>query len=233
VTVRTTRFRGALRQLAVLLACLGWMVCGTLSWSQITTASIAGTVSDTSQAVIPNVTVTATNAGTGVASTTTTDSSGRYAFLSLPIGTYSLSFARSGFQTSNISGVTLRVDQRITQNVTLRPGGGNQTVTVEATPALVDTTSASIGTVVGQAAILNMPLNLREVGALALLVPGTVNTTGISLATGAANGSGFNDIGYSGSGGGSGGNLLLIDGMISRALNNSSFALNPPPEMVH
>ena len=97
---------------------------------------------------------------------------------------------------------------------------------------MVDTTDASLGTVVGQAAILNMPLNLREVGALALLVPGTVDTTGISLATGAANGSGFNDIGYSGSGGGSGGNVLLIDGMLSRALNNSSFALDPPPEMV-
>src|ERR1035438_7169452 len=78
-----------------------------------------------------------------------------------------------------------------------------------------------------------MPLNLREVSSLALLVPGTVNTTGRSLATGAANGSGFNDLGFSGSGGGSGGNLLLIDGMISRSLNNSSFALAPPPEMVH
>ena len=52
------------------------------------------------------------------------------------------------------------------------------------------------------------------------------------LATGAANGSGFNDFGYAGAGGGSGSNLLLIDGMISRALNNSSFALDPPPEMV-
>ncbi len=128
--------------------------------------------------------------------------------------------------------VTLRVYQQITQNVVLNIGAEKQTVTVEATPPLVDTTNASLGTVVGQAAILNMPLNLREVGALALLVPGTVDTTGISLATGPANGSGFNDIGYSGSGGGSGGNVLLIDGMISRALNNSSFALDPPPEMV-
>lgn len=230
---RVARFRSGFACIAVFMACLAWIASAPQAWSQTTTASIAGTVADPSQAVIPEAMVTATNANTGVASTTTTDSSGHYAFLSLPVGTYGLSFARSGFQTSNISGVTLRVDQRITQNVTLRPGGGNQTVTVEATPSLVDTTNASIGTVVSQAAILNMPLNLREVGALALLVPGTVNTTGISLATGAANGSGFNDIGYSGSGGGSGGNLLLIDGMISRALNNSSFALDPPPEMVH
>ena len=82
----------------------------------------------------------------------------------------------------------------------LKVGTAKQTVTVEATPTLVDTTNASLGTVVNQQAIVNMPLNLREVGSLALLVPGTVNTTGRSLATGAANGSGFNDFGYSGSG---------------------------------
>ena len=105
--------------------------------------------------------------------------------------------------------------QQLTIDVELRPGTEVQTVSVEAAPTLVDTSNASLGTVIGEADILNMPLNLREVGALALLVPGTVNTTGRSLATGAANGSGFNDIGYSGSGGGSGGNLLLIDGMIS------------------
>ena len=78
--------------------------------------------------------------------------------------------------------------------VVLKVGAEKQTVTVEATPTMVDTTDASLGTVVGQAAILNMPLNLREVGALALLVPGTVDTTGISLATGAANGSGLTTV---------------------------------------
>jgi hypothetical protein len=176
--------------------------------------------------------VSATNASTGVASRTTADSSGHYAFLSLPSGTYTISATQSGFGTTNLTGISLRVDQQITQNLVLTVGAAKQTVTVEATPTLVDTTSASIGTVVGQADILDMPLNLREVTALALLVPGTVDTTGRSLATGPANGSGFNDFGYSGSGGGSGGNLLLIDGMISRALNNSSFALAPPPEMV-
>jgi hypothetical protein len=76
---------------------------------------------------------------------------------------------------------------------------------------LVDASNATLGTVIGEADILNIPLNLREVGALALLVPGTVN--GRSLATGGANGSGFIDIGYSGSGG----NLPLIDGMNLRA----------------
>jgi hypothetical protein len=202
-------------------------------WSQATTGSIVGTVTDPTHAVLSQAEITITNVSTGVASTTMSDASGHYEFLSLPAGTYTESVAHAGFGTTILSRLSLSLYQQLTQDVVLKVGGESQNVTVEATPTLVDTTNASLGTVVGQTEILSMPLNLREVGALALLVPGTVNTTGRSLATGAANGSGFNDIGYSGSGGGSGGNLLLIDGMISRALNNSSFALDPPPEMVH
>jgi hypothetical protein len=144
-----------------------------------------------------------------------------------------VSATQTGFDTTTLTGISLRVYQQITMNISLQIGAATQTVTVQSSPPLVDTTNASLGTTVSQVEILEMPLSLREVSSLALLVPGTVNTTGRSLATGAANGSGFNDLGFSGSGGGSGGNLLLIDGMISRSLNNSSFALAPPPEMVH
>ena len=213
-----------------------WAAClwgASPGWGQATTGSIVGTITDPTQAVLPQTRITVTNKDTGVASATTTDSAGHYEFLSLPAGPYTESVAHAGFDTTTLSGLSLSLYQQLTENIVLKAGSERQSVTVEATPTLVDTTNASLGTVVGQKAILDMPLNLREVGALALLVPGTVNTTGRSLATGAANGSGFNDIGYSGSGGGSGGNVLLIDGMISRALNNSSFALDPPPEMVH
>ncbi len=201
-------------------------------WGQATTGTISGTVTDPTGAVIPQAAVTVTNTSTGVVSSTTANASGHYAFLSLPPGTYNLSAVKTGFATSKFSGIPLRIYQQLTQDVILKVGAATQTITVQAAPTLVNTTNASLGTTVGQKTILDMPLDLREVGALALLVPGTVNTTGRSLATGAANGSGFNDFGYSGSGGESGGNLLLIDGMISRALNNSSFALDPPPEMV-
>lgn len=199
---------------------------------QTTAGSIVGTITDVSNAVVPGAIVTVTNESTGVTSSTTSNPAGRYEFLSLPAGRYSISVKHEGFITGQVTGISLDVAQAITTNAVLKVGGTEQTVRVEATPTLVDTTSASLGTVVEQEAIENMPLNLREVGSLALLVPGTVNTTGRSLATGAANGSGFNDFGYAGAGGGSGSNLLLIDGMISRALNNSSFALDPPPEMV-
>jgi len=210
-----------------------WLSSALPCRGQATTGSIVGTVTDAAQAVIPQAEITAANVNTGVSSKTTSDASGHYAFLSLPAGQYELFAARAGFETTRLSGLSLSLYQQLTANITLKVGGEKQSVVVTAATDLVDTSNASLGTVVGEEQILNMPLNLREVGALALLVPGTVNTTGRSLATGAANGSGFNDIGYSGSGGGSGGNLLLIDGMISRALNNSSFSLDPPPEMVN
>lgn len=218
-----------------MLLALAAVVCISTTlpcWGQATTGSINGTITDTTGAAVLHAEINATNTSTGVASHTTTDSSGHYSFLSLPAGSYTVSAEKAGFNTTTLAGISLRVYQQVTQNIILTIGVLKQTVTVQATAPLVDTTDSSLGTTVNQAMILDMPLNLREVSALALLVPGTVNTTGRSLATGAANGSGFNDIGYSGSGGGSGGNLLLIDGMISRALNNSSFALTPPPEMV-
>ena len=111
-------------------------------------------------------------------------------------------------------------------------GSANQTVTVEGSTPIIDPTTASIGAVVTRQDIQELPLNLREVGALALVTPGTVDTSRTSLTASSGNGSGFNDNSYSGAGGTSASNLLLIDGMISRALNNGAFALNPPPDMV-
>ena len=213
----------------MLIACV---LSPHFGWGQAITGSIVGTVSDSTGAVVPQATVIAKNTSTGVASKTISDSSGRYALPSLAPGSYTLSAEQAGFDSTVIAGISLDVYQQITVNVVLRVGGTTQTVTVQETTPQVDSSSASLGTVVSEHAIRDLPLNLRQVGALALLVPGTVDTTGRSLTSSAGNGSGFNDSSYSGSGGRSGGNLLLIDGMISRALNNGSFALNPPPEMV-
>src|ERR1039457_4466386 len=231
--VQSAGLRRAIPQILLVLAGAVLSSSAFPCWGLATSGSISGTVTDVTGALVPQAPITATNTSTGVASHTTADSSGNYNFLSLPAGSYTVSATQTGFNTTTLTGISLKVYQQITLNISLEVGVATQTVTVQSAPLLVDTTNASLGTTVSQIEILEMPLNLREVSALALLVPGTVNTTGRSLATGAANGSGFNDLGFSGSGGGSGGNLLLIDGMISRSLNNSSFALAPPPEMVH
>jgi len=202
------------------------------SYAQQTTASISGTVKDSSGAVLPQARVTATNTSTGAVERTTADATGVYTFPTLPSDTYTLSAEQPGFVETNLSGITLQVYQKAVLDIVMKVGGSTQTVTVQGSTPLVDPGTASLGTVVTEQAIQDLPLNLRQVGALALTVPGTIDTSGRSLTSSTGNGSGFNDNSYSGAGGYSGGNLLLIDGMISRSLNNGSFALNPPPEMV-
>lgn len=200
--------------------------------AQQTTASISGTVKDSSGAVLPQASVTATDASNGTVEKTVADASGVYTFPSLAAGTYTISAEHPGFSEIALSGITLQVYQKAVLDIVMQVGGGNQTVTVQGSTPLVDPSTASLGTVVNEQAIQDLPLNLRQVGALALTVPGTIDTSGRSLTSATGNGSGFNDNSYSGAGGYSGGNLLLIDGMISRSLNNGSFALNPPPDMV-
>jgi hypothetical protein len=196
------------------------------------TARLAGTVNDTAGALVPEAALSAKNVSTGVVTRASSDPSGNYVFPSLAPGTYTVSVEKQGFATRVITGITLQVAQNATLDLTLNVGQVNQTVTVEATAPLVDSTSASMGTVVNQQSILDLPLNLRRTGALALVVPGTIDTTNRSLSSANENGSGFNDNSYGGSGGRSSSNLILIDGMISRALNNGGFALQPVPEMV-
>jgi hypothetical protein len=200
--------------------------------AQEVTARLEGTVRDPAGALVPEAAVAAINVGTGVVTRATSDASGNYVFAELAPGNYTLTVEKAGFATTRFSGITLNVDQRATVDMVLQVGQVQQSIQVEALVPLVDTASASLGTVVDQQPILDLPLNLRRTGALALVVPGTVDTTGRSLTSANGNGSGFNDNSYSGSGGRSTGNLILIDGMISRALNNGGFALQPVPEMV-
>jgi hypothetical protein len=207
-------------------------MCSVYVGAQQNTGSISGTVKDTTGAVVPQANIQATNAATGIAEKTLSDAAGAYTFPGLAAGTYAISAQQAGFAPTTLTGITLDIYQRATIDIVMKVGGTQQTVTVQGSTPLVDPSSASLGTVVEEQAIQDLPLNLREVGALALTVPGTVSTTGRSLTSSGGNGSGFNDSSYSGAGGYSGSNLLLIDGMISRSLNNGAFALNPPPEMV-
>ena len=213
---------------AVLILAAGILPCA----AQEVTARLAGTVRDPAGAVVPGAALSAANVSTGVITRTTSGSAGDYVFPQLAAGSYILTVEKAGFAATAISGISLNVDQKATVDVVLQVGQVSQSLKVEAAAPLVDSTSASMGTVVDQQPILDLPLNLRRTGALALVVPGTVDTTNRSLASANGNGSGFNDNSYSGSGGHSSGNLILIDGMISRALNNGGFALQPVPEMV-
>src|SRR5574341_130620 len=102
---------------AAFLLCVGYCA---LMFGQSSLATLGGTVSDSSGAVIPGVIVTATNTGTGIVSTVTTNETGAYQFPPLQPGSYKVSAELSGFQTYTYEGVTLGISQQVRLNFTLQ-----------------------------------------------------------------------------------------------------------------
>src|SRR5882724_6317276 len=138
------------------------------------TASLGGTVTDGSGGVIPGATVAAKNQATGVEFSTTTDSSGAYLFPSLPIGTYRLEIKAPNFQTSVLTDIQLQVASSQVRDVQLKIGQANQTVEIVADAAVVDTTTNSMGQVINDKTVQEIPLNGRHFTDLSLLTPGTM-----------------------------------------------------------
>lgn len=141
---------------AVSLLCL---IISAYGLGQSINASVGGTVADPSKALIPGVTVTATNNGTGVAATTVTNESGAYNFPALQPGTYKVSAELPGFQTQSFTDVQLGGAQQVTLNFTLQvaaAAGQNVEVTIAADTVLA-TTSNSIGTVLPEYKIRDLP----------------------------------------------------------------------------
>src|SRR5438067_6331173 len=113
------------------------------AWAQ-GTAELNGRVTDESGAVLPGVTVTATQTDTGFIRTDVTDAAGSYLMPNLPIGRYRLEVALQGFRTYVQTGIVLQVGSTPTINAVLGVGTLNETVSVEAAAAVVDVRSAGI-----------------------------------------------------------------------------------------
>lgn len=126
------------------------------------TASIAGTVRDSSGSVLPGVTVTATQTDTDLARTVVSDEAGRYTISSLPVGPYRLEFMLQGFRTYAQTGLVLQVNASPTINATLSIGNLEETVLVHGESPLVESRNVGIGMVVDNQRVLELPLNGRE-----------------------------------------------------------------------
>jgi len=136
--------------------------------------SITGLVTDPSGGGIPQVSITVTNIGTGVSRQVSTNQFGEYLIGSLTPGTYSMRAQASGFQTTLVPSVTVQVAVTTTVAVTMPVGATVQTVDVTGTPPQLDTASATVGTVVNNENVVQLPLNGRSYTQLLLLVPGSV-----------------------------------------------------------
>jgi outer membrane receptor protein involved in Fe transport len=140
--------------------------------AQAGTASVSGTVTDTTNAAIPGASIEIRNTGTGATSKAVSDGQGRYSFPELAIGAYEVRASKMGFQTSVRSGVTLTVGSAPVVDFQLPVGQAQETVTVEANPPQVETTTSSVSSLVNQTQMRELPLNGRDFEQLILLAPG-------------------------------------------------------------
>lgn len=136
------------------------------------TATIVGTVTDATGAVIAEATVQVRNVGTGIAQTTASDAQGRYRVPDLLIGEYEVQAAKAGFQTVVRRGVTLTVGSQPVVDFSLPVGQAQQTVTVESEVSQVETQSTAVGALVESKQISQLPLNGRNFTQLLILAPG-------------------------------------------------------------
>ena len=137
------------------------------------TGSIQGTVYDAAGAVIPNAAITIRNQSTGQERTTTTDAAGLYVAPSLSVGTYRVEVKSAGMQPT-AANLEVSVGSVSRQDFTVNVASSSQTVEIQATAPVVDASSVSVGTVINQKTVQEIPLNGRHFVDLALLIPGTV-----------------------------------------------------------
>jgi len=158
-----------MKRLLVVVALLALLP--TAAFAQVDRATLTGTVKDGAGAVLPGATVTVTNVATGVTASQTTTETGSYLLVNLIPGRYQVDVELSGFKKSSQI-VTLDVGQRARVDATLEVGNFNETVTVAETTQLLNTNDATLGGVVPQMQVANLPLAIRNWDDLLTLVPG-------------------------------------------------------------
>lgn len=152
------------------------LTTAALAQSQATTGNIEGRVLDPKGAVIPDITVTATNQATGLEKNATTDSDGNYRIILLPPGQYAVkTSAPSGFQPASFANVIVTVGGRTPLEISLGlTGAVMATVDVTADGPVVETSRTSVSTTINERAIENLPVNGRNYLDFATLTPGVI-----------------------------------------------------------
>ena len=160
----------------LLLAVFGLLLSTTIALAQLSTAQLSGRVTDESGAVLPGVTVTATQTDTGLTRSVITAENGTYVLPNLPTGPYRLEAMLQGFRTYAQTGIVLQVAATPVINVVMAIGSLEETVSVEAAAPLVDVQSAGIGDIVENERIVELPLQGRQVTDLIVLAGAAVKT---------------------------------------------------------
>jgi hypothetical protein len=161
-----------------MLSCVALLLLPSILLAQSYTGTITGTVKDTSGAVIPRATVTITNEQTARQEVTTSDFEGRYTSVPLSPGEYRVEATLPGFRGVVRTGVNVQVNSTLVIDFTLEVGDLTDAVEVRANATSLETTTATVGKLVDNRRILELPLNTRNVYSLIFLTPGVAGSIG-------------------------------------------------------
>ncbi|MFL6283882.1 MAG: TonB-dependent receptor domain-containing protein [Pyrinomonadaceae bacterium] len=168
------RIPHALARLALVCLCALMTAPTGLAQSQATTGNIEGRVLDPNGAVIRNATVTATNKGTGLERTATSDDEGNYRIILLPPGTYTVNVSATGFHSPPALDVTVTVGGKASVDLGLDIGSVVDYVNVRSEAPVVETSRTSVATTVNERSIQNLPINGRNFQDFSTLSPGVI-----------------------------------------------------------
>jgi len=170
----TALWRALRRPSAAFFVVLASIAGAAPARAQIDTGSIVGAITDQSGALLPGVTVTATQQSTALTITAVTNDSGKYAFPGLRVGQYTIAAELSGFKRAVRRDLTLSVQDRLQVDLQLSLGALNEEVVVTGTSQLLQLATADIGSVVDERQVRDLPLLGRRYAELAFLTPGVV-----------------------------------------------------------
>ena len=216
------------------LCVIGLAFClafSTPGWAQLsTTATIAGTVTDASGAVVPQAAVAATNEGTGIKTTTQSNNDGSFQFPALIVGTYTVTVTKEGFQTHKETGIILHPTVVTPVNVVMSVGTVVSEVTVAASAAQIQTSTHELSSEVSEEQVVTLPLNGRNYQSLSALMPGVTNTApGVAQNQGGfltGNTMSINGMGQSGT-------LYTLDGIWNMNTGNmTQTTITPNPDTI-
>jgi outer membrane receptor protein involved in Fe transport len=197
----------------LLVALCAWVSIALVFAQSASTAALTGTVTDQTGAVVPNVTVTATNTATNQNRTVTSGADGAYRIPLLEPGQYRVRFTGMGFKTAEVTNITLSVTETVTLDRALEVGAQTEQVTVEANVETVQTATSTLGTTVTGNAITSLPLSTRNF----TQVLGSSAGVAVDVANGSAFGRGTQNMSVNGASPNA--NNFQMDGV---AINNAA-----------
>ena len=207
--------------------CLGvTLLLPVCSFGQTSAASVVGTVSDSSGGRVANAKVTSTDTRTNQVRTTTTNASGNYEIPFLPAGQYKLNVSAAGFETTDLSQFTLQVGQTARLDVVMKVGQVSETVSVSAASVGLQTENATVGTVIDEKKVAELPLNGRSFIQLALLTPGVNPVTPGSLSQRSSGGTLGQPVGMNANGARDNQNRFYYDGVEAMSYGSLSFSFS-------